>query len=346
MTLVLLYLSVALGISFLCSILEAVLLSTPMSFISMKENDGAKSAPLLKQLKANIDRPISAILSLNTIAHTIGAAGVGTEATKVFGEAYFGIISAVLTILILIFSEIIPKTIGATYWRSLALPSGRIIQGLIVICFPLVWLSEWITKLITPKHSEVTVSREEFSAMADVGTEEGVFQTNENAVIQNMMRLETVQTNEVMTPRVVTIIADEAMTLKAFHDDPAFRPYSRIPVYEKEKDFITGYVLSKDILEHLSEGESEAHVADFKRSITAVIETESIAATFEKMIQKKEHIALVVNEYGDFEGIITMEDIVETILGMEIIDEKDTIVDMQQFARDKWKKRRTEYNLS
>lgn len=343
MELILLYLFIALSISFMCSILEAVLLSTPTSFIAMKEKEGSQSAIIFAKLKAEIDRPIAAILSLNTVAHTIGAAGVGAEAMKVFGEAYFGIISAVLTILILVFSEIIPKTIGARYWRSIAMPSARLMQALVYICYPLVWLSELITRLLTSKNKECSVSREEVSAMVDVCTKEGVFQSKENLVIQNLIKLESIKVGEVMTPRIVTIVAQESETVREFYADKSFRPYSRIPVYKDDHGFITGYVLTKDILEQLTEDKFDVTLADIKRSIMMISVQDSVYSAWEKMLEKKEHIVSVVNQYGSFEGIITMEDVVETILGLEIIDEKDTVVDMQQLAREKWQERMSKY---
>lgn len=202
MTLLLLYLFGALGVSFLCSVLEAVLLSTPVSFISMKESQGVKAAPLLMKYKTNIDRPVAAILTLNTVAHTIGAAGVGSESVKVFGEAYFGIISAILTLLILVLSEIIPKTIGASYWRTLAMPSAKIIKALIVIAYPLVWLSELLTRCVSPKIQPLTVSREEVAAMVSVGTDEGVIEDAENKVIQSFLKLSNVKAEDIMTPYV------------------------------------------------------------------------------------------------------------------------------------------------
>ncbi len=187
MGIIFLYLLVALAISFLCSLLEAILLSTPTSFITMKEVQGARGAELLKEQKTNIDRPISAILSLNTVAHTIGAAGVGAEAVKVFGEEYFGIISAVLTILILVLSEIIPKTIGATYWRQLALPATKIIQGMIFICYPLVRLSELLTDAIDNNSNTHAVSREEVISMVDTGIKEGIVSREE--IIEKLNKL-------------------------------------------------------------------------------------------------------------------------------------------------------------
>ena len=340
----LLYLFMALCISFTCSVLEAVLLSTPMSFITMKEQEGGgKSALLLKKYKQNIDKPISAILSLNTIAHTIGAAGVGAEAVKIFGQAYFGIISAILTILILVLSEIIPKTIGASYWRRLALFSAQVIRVFVYICYPLVLLSELITRIFSPKEKEVSVSREEVSAMLTMGEEEGVFESNENKVIQNLIRLNNVKVKEVMTPRVVTAVAPEEMTLRDFYNEKSYRFYSRIPVYGDNKDYITGYVLRRTVLENLTEDKFDMKLKDIRRPIPYFSENKSVSTVWEKLLEHKEQIALIVDEYGCFRGIITMEDVVETIFGLEIIDETDTVVDMQQLARDRWNARMERY---
>ena len=242
MGLIFLYLFGALSISFLCSILEAVLLSTPMSFISMKEEEGNKTAKLLKKYKTEIDGPVAAILSLNTIAHTIGAAGVGAAATREFGEEYFGIVSAILTILILVFSEIIPKTIGANSWRVLALPSTKIIKGLMVITYPLVKLSEYITKIFDRGPEQATVSREEVSAMVNVGVEEGVFQVKEKKIIQNFIKLDSVLAEDIMTPNLVVESVPETMTMKEFYALKELS-HSRIPVYKENRDYITGYIL-------------------------------------------------------------------------------------------------------
>ncbi len=228
MTLILLYLIGALGVSFLCSVLEAVLLSTPISFISMKESQGVKSASLMMKYKTNVDRPVAAILTLNTVAHTIGAAGVGSESVKVFGEAYFGIISAILTLLILVISEIIPKTIGASYWRTLAMSSAKIIRAMIVITYPLVWLSELLTRCVSPKIQPLTVSREEVAAMVNVGTDEGVIEASENKVIQNFLKLSNVCAQEIMTPYVVVASASSKTTMKEFYDNPALSSFSRV----------------------------------------------------------------------------------------------------------------------
>ncbi len=338
MELVLFYLLLALSVSFLCSVLEAVLLSTPMPFITMKEQEGSKNAPLMMRLKQDIDKPISAILSLNTIAHTVGSAGVGAEAVKVFGEAYFGIISAILTVLILVISEIIPKTIGSYYWRQLAMPSAPVIRGMIVISYPLVWLSELITKLVSRNKHPLSVSREEVSAMVNVGTQEGVFETSENQMIQNLFKLNSITLYEIMTPRTVTITASEKTKLKEFYGNQMHRIYSRIPVYDDNPDFITGFVLKQTVLEELAEDHFDKQLKDVRRPILAYNEDALVSDVWEEMLKKKEHIAQVQNEYGCFLGIVTMEDIIETIIGREIVDESDTVVDLQAYAREKWKK--------
>ena len=342
MGLVLLYFAIAVSISFACSILEAVLLSTPTSFVTMKEDEGASGATLLKALKENIDRPISAILCLNTIAHTIGAAGVGAEATKVFGEEYFGVISVVLTILILVFSEIIPKSIGARYWRSLACPTAFVIRGMVIITYPLVVLSEYIMKIFSGSEQPVSVSRDEVSAMVKVGAEEGVFETEENRMIQNLLRLDSITAHEIMTPSVVVASADEQMTLKDFYLEKEYSTYSRIPVYEEDDNYITGYVLRQTVLEKLTEDKFSMRLADIVRPILKFEESTSVSGIWEMMLAKKEHISVIFDEYGCMRGIVTMEDVIETMLGYEIVDEKDTVEDMQELAREKWQRMQEE----
>ncbi|MCK4922354.1 MAG: DUF21 domain-containing protein, partial [Bacteroidales bacterium] len=296
-------------------------------------------------LKENIDRPLSAILSLNTVAHTIGAAGVGSQATKIFGELYFGIISAILTLLILIFSEIIPKTIGARYWRKLALLSGIIINGMVIITYPLVIMTGYITKLFSNSKDSLTVSREEISAMANIGTEEGIFEEKENKIIQNIMRLRRVKVSEIMTPRVVVTVADENMSLKDFLVKKEFLHYSRIPVYSKNHENITGYVFRQSVLENLALNKTKLKLRDISRDIIVVHEFQTLISVWEILLDKKEHIALIVDEYGGMDGIVTMEDIIETILGLEIVDERDKVVDLQQYAKERWKERKAKYNI-
>lgn len=334
MGLILLYLLGALALSFLCSILEAVLLSTPMSFISMKENEGNKTAILIKRYKNNVDRPVGAILSLNTIAHTIGSAGVGAESIKIFGEEYFGLISAILTLLILVLSEIIPKTIGASYWRSLAMTSTKIIRVLIFITYPLVLLSEVITKIFTPKNHQVSVSREEVSAMVDVGTTEGIFRESESKIIKSCIHLAGVKAREIMTPSIVVETANTNLTIKEFYDQQTWN-FSRIPVYDTNKDYIVGYVLKDMVLKALSDDKFDTKLSDMIRSILSFNEDDSVYQIWEKMLEKREHISIIVDEYGCLRGVVSMEDIIETMTGVEIVDEDDVAVDMQAFAKEK-----------
>lgn len=334
MGLILLYFLGALSLSFLCSVLEAVLLSTPMSYISMRENQGSKTATLMKQYKNNVDRPVGAILSLNTIAHTIGSAGVGAESIKIFGEQYFGLISAILTLLILVLSEIIPKTIGASYWRSLALPSTRVIRVLILITYPLVLLSELITKVFTPRGNQASMSREEVSAMVDVGTTEGIFRESESKLIKSCIALSGVKARQIMTPSIVVESACQDLTVKDFQAKQSWS-FSRIPVYAGDKDYITGYVLKDVVLKLLSEDQFHVKLSDLKRPILTFREEESVFQIWEKMLEKREHISVIIDEYGGLRGLVTMEDIIETMTGVEIVDEDDVAVDMQALAKEK-----------
>ena len=334
MGLIIFYLMSALALSFLCSILEAVLLSTPMSYITMKVGQGNKTAVQLQKYKSNVDRPVGAILSLNTIAHTIGSAGVGAESVKIFGEEYFGIISAILTLLILVLSEIIPKTVGATYWRQLALPSTKVISGMIALTYPLVLLSEVITKVFTNRSRQQSVSREEVSAMVDVGANEGVFKESESRIIKSCIQLSTFKAKEIMTPGIVVESACEKMTIKDFYDAQDWN-FSRIPVYGKSKEYITGYVLKDEVLENLSEDKFNLRLSDLVRPVLTFGEEESVFRIWEKMLEKREHLSVIVDEYFCLRGVLTMEDIIETMTGIEIVDEQDIAVDMQQLAREK-----------
>ena len=341
MGLLLLYLFTALGISFLCSVLEAVLLTAPMSFITMLEQEGRPGAQLLKRYKQHIDRPISAILSLNTIAHTVGAAGVGAQSAVVFGDEVFAVTSAVLTLLILVFSEILPKTLGTSYWRTLAIPAARIIHALVIILYPLVLVSELFTHLFSSKKKSASVSREEVSAMVTVGAEEGVLEKKENRMIQNLLKLDDVKARDIMTPSSVVEMAEEGMTLREFHQNEAYNSYSRIPVYNEENDdFIKGYVLRQTILEKLSEDKFDLQLSSITRPILSFPENEPVSNIWEKLLAHKEHISVIIDEYGCFRGIVTMEDVIETMLGTEIVDEKDTVTDMQEFAREKWQEQK------
>jgi len=325
--------------------MESVLLSTPNAFLMVKQEAGRKWATGFLQLKDKIDKPLSAILSLNTVAHTIGAAGVGAQATKIFGEAYFGLVSAVLTVLILIFSEIIPKTIGARYAKSLAKITVIIIRGMIIITYPLVILSALITKAFSKKQNEYSTSREEIAVLTNIGTGEGVFSENENKIIQNILQLTNIKVTEVMTPRVVMVSADEDLTLDAFIKDKNYLRFSRIPVYAGNSENIKGFVFSQTVLEKVAARQYDIKLSDIKRPILVAPNSIKVSSLWAKLLESREHIALIIDEYGGIDGVVTMEDIFETLLGLEIMDEKDTITNMQKYARNRWLARQAKYNL-
>lgn len=345
MVLLLLYLLLALVISFLCSIMEAVLLSTPQSFVAVKAEEGNKWADSFTDFKTNIDKPLSAILSLNTVSHTVGAAGVGAQAIKVFGEASFGIVSAILTVLILIITEIIPKTLGARYWRKLARASSFLIQGTIFFSYPLVVVASFITKLLASDKNMQTTSREEIAALASIGVGEGVFSQKEDKILQNLLKLKDVKVKEIMTPRVVVAVADENLSLNEFLYSKDYLRFSRIPVYKEDDENITGYVFRETVFENLAENKDGLKLKDIKREILVVPNSIPLFSMWEKLLENKEHIALILDEYGGVDGIATMEDIIETLLGLEIVDEKDTITDMQEYARERWKAKQAKYNF-
>ncbi len=342
MGLLLLYLFGAMAVSFLCSLLESVLMSAQVSFITMREEDGDRNARLFMRFKQEPDRPLAAILSLNTIANTIGAAGVGYQTNKVFGNEWFGLVSALMTLLILVFSEIIPKTIGTSQWRRL-LWLSRPMKILVTLMYPLVILIELFRKRLDIDEVDTSISREEVSAMAGMAEEEGIIDKSENKVIQNIIKLDDIKAYDVMTPRVVAAIAPESMTLKEFYKDESLSHNSRIPVYADSPEFITGYVLRYDVLELLTEDKFSVKLSSVKRPIAVFNEEATVSDIWESLLKTKDQIALIIDEYGSFQGLITLEDIIETILGMEIIDENDTVTDMQQYARERWQQRQKQF---
>ncbi len=332
---------VSIALSALCSMLEATLLSTPLSYITGLEEQGRSGAARLKRLKQNPDRPISAILCLNTIANTVGASIVGSLVYEVYGDALVGVFSTIFTFAILIFSEIIPKTIGTSYWRSLALPASVIINSMIFITYPLVWILERMQKLISSRSNQVSVSREDISAMVSVATEEEVIETEEKKMIQNLLKLDEVTAHEIMTPSVVVEMVPGSMSIKEFYDSD--NTHSRILVYDEENDeYVVGYVLRSEVLEKMAEDNFSAPLNDIIRPILTFEEEDTVADIWEKLLEKKEHISAILDEYGSLRGIVTMEDVIETMLGQEIVDEKDEVVDMQEYAKDQWEKAQKE----
>lgn len=345
MTLLLVYLFVALFTSFLCSIAEAILLSTPLSYVKSQVEQGNRNEVTFLKLKEDVDKPLSAILSLNTVAHTVGAAGVGAQAIIVFGEEYFGVVSAILTILILVVTEIIPKTLGANYYRTLMGFAAKTIQMMIFLTYPLVIISMKLTRVLSRKGKEPSTSRAEISALATIGTEEGIFVDKENKIIQNLIKLKDIKISKVMTPRTVVVTANEEMSVREFLKNKEFLHFSRIPVYSESRDNITGYVLREKVFEKLAEDEFHLKLSDLKRKIVSFPEQQTLFVAWEELLKKKEHISLVIDEYGGLDGIATLEDIIESLLGFEIIDEKDKVENMQQFARERWNARQKKYRL-
>ncbi len=344
MTLLFIYAVLSIFFSFLCSILEAVLLSITPTFINVKKNEGKSFASDLEELKKDVDKPLIAILTINTIAHTVGAILVGVEAKKAFGDEGNGvfIVSAVMTILILVASEIIPKTIGATYWKSLAGFTTKALNILIFICkyTGIIWVLQLFTKLFGKGgHGESVLSREDFTAMADIAEKEGVFQENESKVIKNMLSFKEVAAKHIMTPRTVLKTADTSQTIQSFFEENTNLRFSRIPLYTDNPDNITGYFLKDKLMEAIIHGKGEEKLESIKRNIIITKRDLPIPQLFEKLIEQREHIALVVDEYGTVSGLVTQEDVIETLLGLEIMDESDNVADLQSLARKSWETR-------
>lgn len=346
--------TISIFFSFLCSILEAVLLSVTPTFIRIKKKAGKTYASTLENLKNDIDKPLISILTLNTIAHTLGAMMVGIEAEKLpykielFGINTVGVVSAIMTFLILIASEIIPKTIGATYWRQLANFTSI---ALTVLIFPLkwtglLWLLQLATRLIGGKNAHGSVlSREDFHAMTDLAQQEGVFLESESKVIKNLLTFKDVQAKDIMTPRTVMKLENEATTIKTFFEINSNLRFSRIPVFTNDPDNITGLVLKDEVFKEMAMDNGFKTLADIKRKIIVVKRNMAIPKLFELLVESKNHMALVVDEYGTVSGLVTMEDVIETLLGFEIMDESDNIADLQLMARKSWESRAKDLGL-
>jgi len=337
--------------SFLCSVWEAVLLSITPSFAEVTYKEGTKTGKLLKEFKSDIDRPLSAILTLNTIAHTVGAIGVGSQAGKLYGdqdmiiaglELPFSIeafVGAAMTLAILILSEIIPKTLGANNWKRLSAFTVNSLNFVIYALYPLVWLSQFITKSMKKDKNKSVLSRADFSAMAEIGEKEGIFRGNESRIINNLLRLNTIRTKDVMTPRTVVKAANQERSIQEFYNKNENLQFSRIPVFAESKDHINGFVLKDEILSSIIKEKGTAPLSSIMREILIINERVPLPDLFNQLMEKREHIALVVDEFGGMAGIVTMEDVIETLLGIEIVDEQDNIEDMQLLARKNWEKR-------
>lgn len=345
MTLLIIYGLLSVFISFLCSILEAALLSITPAFVNIQKQDGKKYATQLEKLKEDIDKPLIAILTINTIANTAGALLVGAQAEKALGSGNNVVfyISVLMTFVILLVSEIIPKTIGATYWKELANFTTKMLH---IYIFPLkwtgiMWLLLFTTRLIGKEevHGNSVFSREDFHAMAEIAEEDGVFEEKESTVIKNIIKFKETSINEIMTPRSVMLSANQDQSIKEFYDDNPELRFSRIPLYENEPDNISTYFLKDKLYDAIIKGNGKEKLKSIARDLLITKREESVSTLFEKLIENKEHIALVFDEYGSVSGLVTQEDAIETLLGLEIVDESDSHADMQDLAKKQHKER-------
>lgn len=340
MTLLILFVILAIGVSFLCSILEAVLLSITPSFVEAAETERPRLAEKLRALRKDIERPLAAILSLNTIAHTVGATGAGAQAAVVFDDTGVGIFSAILTLGILVLSEIIPKTLGATYWRGLAPFAVRVLPSLIIAQLPLVWLSQWITRLLTRGEAGAEVSRDEIMALTTAGQRLGVIEDDETRVVKNLLSLPDTMVREVMTPRtVIDHVPAHATVSEALEGRDTF-PHSRLIVSGETIDHVHGFVMTRDLLFAALKGDTEKAIADYARELARTSEDTDLDTLFDLLMDRDAHIALVEDSYGGTAGLVTMEDVLETLLGTEIVDEHDEAEDLQKVARAQARKNR------
>ena len=333
MTLLIVYAVVAIAISFLCSLLEACLLSLPRSFVEAMAERGSRAGYRLRAMKKNIDRPLAAILTLNTVAHTAGAAGVGAQAAVVFGSAAVGIAGAVMTLLILVLSEIIPKTLGAVHAKALAPAAAVIIRAMIFLCLPLIWVLEWVNRRLKPHGHEERLSRHELISTLRMGHASGAMRPREYTIASNLIALSSIPLAGVLTPRTVVFSLPHDLTVgEAIRRHPAIR-FARIPVYAGPTDHVVGYVPRFAIHAAHSDGNDSTTLADLIKPIPVLPDLATVGQTLDTFVRDKLHIALVVNEHGSMAGIVSLEDLLETLLGEEIIDENDPAADMRELAR-------------
>jgi CBS domain containing-hemolysin-like protein len=323
----------------MCSLLESVLLSVTQVYIAMSIKEGKRSGRFLKELKRRINHPLSAILMLNTIANVAGAAGVSTQVYSLYGKEWVALVSGIFTILILVFSEIIPKTLGAVHWMSFAPFAAYLLKGMIVVTYPFVNILEGISRFVAGKKHHTHITREEIFALAEIGENEGILHEKEARIIENILLLDTIRTEKILTPRAVVFGLPKQMTVDEVIKTNSPIPFSRIPVYGENLDEIAGYVLRKELLEAYNTGGAQKKMEELMSPIFAVPESKTVAGLLDEFISRREHIFLVIDEYGGTAGIVTMEDAIETLLGVEIMDELDSVEDMREFALERWKKR-------
>ena len=349
-SLLIVFFLISIIVSFLCSLWEATLLSITPSYAQLKLKEGTRTGKKLQSFKQNVDRPLAAILTLNTIAHTVGAIGVGAQAALIWAEANPLITSVfvpvVMTLAILVLSEIIPKTFGATHWQALAPFTVNSLSLIITLLYPLVWMSQLITRAMKKDKKQSVFSHSEFVAMAEIGVKEGHVEPQQSEIIQNLFELHAVPVKEVMTPRIVVTMAPENMKIREFFENNKKLPFSRIPLHEDGRhEAVTGYIMKDTMLQSLLHDMGERPLKVLKRTITVVPSSQGIHDVFNNFLENHEQIALVVDEYGGMAGIVTMEDLIETLLGTEIIDEYDDVADMRAVAKRKWEAHAKEHGL-
>ncbi len=355
MTLLIGFFLLSILFSFLCSIWEAVLLSVTPSFIKRKEKEGSTSGKMLAALKKDIDIPLSVIVTLITIAYTVGAIGVGSQAGKLYGAqimnllgleiTYESIVAAVMTLAILFLSEIIPKTIGANNWKGLAGFTATSLNMLMIVLKPFVWLSNLLTRILKKDKKKSVFSKQDFAAMAEVVSESGGITEEDHELIRNVLQFDDLTVKDVMTPRTVMVMAEESQTLRNYYESNQPMRFSRIPLYEVNRDHVTGLLLKDDLLQKLVEGKGEEPLSSIRREPILVPESTPLRRVFETLNERREHLAMVIDEYGGLLGLVTLEDVFETLFGLEILDETDSVSDLQKFARQKWEERAKKLGL-
>lgn len=338
MTLLIIYLVLAIGISFLCSILEAVLLSVTPTYIAQIKDKKPHESKILEKVKSQLDQSISSILILNTFAHTMGAAGVGGQAVRIYGEQWETLIALLLTLAILYFSEIIPKTIGATFWKQLAVPSAYIIVVLVKLVFPLVWLSTRLTRLFS-RNKKDSISREEVLAFTALSHKEGAIATQESLLLENILKLRDAKTEDILTPRTVVHALSEKCTVKEALQADKTQNFTRIPVYQDSIDNISGLIIKNQLYEFERQGKGDHLLSEVKVPIHRISENFPVLQLLDLFIKRHEQLFLVEDHFGQTAGVVSLEDAVETLLGREIVDETDKIEDLQKFAKDSYRDR-------
>ena len=334
------YFFLALGVSFLCSLLESIILSITHSHVAVLAKTGSKSSRLLENMKENINKPLAAILTVNTVANVVGAAGVGAQAMKLFGSEWVAILSGLLTLCILIFSEIIPKTLGTVYWRPLAGPAVYMIRGLIYLTYPFVFLSNYFSKIFASVNHQQKVSRQEMVAMAEMGEDEGSIREKESDIIENLFNLNDVVAEDVMTPRSVVFALQKDSTVGDVVEEHTPIAFSRIPIFDKDMDDILGFVHRYDLVNKQAEDQFHIKMKDILEPIHTVKQEDSIASILDEFVRRRQQIFIVIDEFGTTTGLITLEDAIETLLGVEIVDEHDSVVDMRKLATEKFRSKR------